>query len=385
MDEQSENVIETLQENYLEALNTGDTEKIKAAESALDGALKGNKPPDPEPEPVAEDTSPESSQEQSDEGSQGSDAQQATQEGEDNKDVAPSAEKETKSDTQNWLDSLDEGVRSEVEKLLKHTQQLEQRIRSDDGRVAAFQRRYEEVRKKAVQQEEQLKKLQSTAQPHGNKPGAAPKNPTLSLEDDPDLKEIAESDEQLARLIRKRDQSHLDTISELRKEIDGLKHQFDPFRERYENDHLASEETRLLQMIPNAREIFSFEDNGVNMWKEWMEHQPPVIRAAAESDNAEEVAWALSKHITDMRRYYGFDQEQPTQEEQKPSVDPSKARSVQQERERKLQAQPVGSASAPPPQKTKPTMQEIVSNPKLLEQEQLRIFNETMKSLGQTA
>lgn len=356
--------IEQLQTEYLEALNSGNADRKRELEGKIDAFLSQGEqpqapPPAPEvaPEPIVAEA--QGIQEQG----------EAQAEPAPNTDVAPASGFDE--DTTKWLDSLDKSIRPHIEaklnadkkELLIEWYKTQQQFQAVNGRVAAYQRRYEDIQKKAVQQEEMLKKLTSTtAQPQGNP--AATK--TVAIDEDPDLKAIAETDEQLARVIAKREQL-------LRAEIEGLKStmksELEPLRRSNEEQVIQSELNRLTQMVPNAIEIFNHP-----AWDNWLNFQPPGVRALATSSNADDVVHALRLYGDDIKRYSG--ESQPVQAEAKP--DP-KATQVAAERERKLQAQPVGSASVRPPQKTQPTFEEIAANPELLEKYQQQILQEELK------
>lgn len=369
MDEQNTVDIQVLQDRYLEATLSQNQEDIDKAKADIESVLSGGKPaPQPEPEPeTKEDTTLESLEIKDD---------SVAKEGEPSNEEEPSL-------SENWIDSLDPIVQKEVKKILEEKQQLSHRMKSDDGRVAAYQRRYDELQRKAVQQEEMLKSLQAkTAQPQGN-PAASKQ---ASINDDPDLKAIAETDEQLAAVMWKREQA-------LRKEIEESQNRFSELENRvtgivkFQEDVKTQQELdRLNSIVPGATDIFTWvdPDTGRTPWLDWVQSAPPALKALADSSNADDVAYALQFHIADMRRHYGIDKEQDggsAQETVETPVDKSKIDAVQAERARKLQAQPVGAASRPP-QKTKPTPAEILANPELLAAEQERIYQEELKKMG---
>lgn len=373
-----DNNIESLQQKYYEALESKDSEKIEAATNAIEAALSGQGVPQ---EQVTAQIDPEPAPDNSTE-----EIQQVAQGSETN--VEPTAKdgEPAPSQTDDWLGSLDPKIRSNVEQLLQQNQQLIHQRKSDAGRVAAFQSRYEELRKKAVQQEELLKRLQSssTAQPQGQRT-AAPVTKPISIEDDPDLKAIAETDEQLARAMLKREALLRSELEEMRSTLNQFQSEFVPLKQTQEDLHTQRELQRLEQMVPNAVEIFRYKDpeTGVNYWEDWVQRQPRAIREAAESLNADEVAPILRLHIMEMQQYFGFNN-QPVAQPQQPTqqVDQSKVQAVQQERERKLQAQPVGSASIKPPQNAQPSFEQIMSSPELLEKYQRKIYEEELKKKG---
>ena len=366
MDEQQVDIT-ALQDEYFEAEVSKDQDRIAKAKEAIENVLSG-KSPDLEVKEasgsVEEVQSPIA------------------------KDGDPPVVEPVVENKGSWLDTLtDPAIKAEVEKLLKEKEkekeELHHAFQSVNGRVAAFQRRYEEEKKLRLSQEERLRSSSPTAQPQHS--SAAPKKP-LSINDDPDLKAIAETDEQLAKVIYSREQAMREEMEELRKELHGVKDAFAPVRQYQEQQHQNHELSRLTQIIPNAIDIFTYIDpeTKVNPWDDWVKRQPRAIREAALSDDAEEVAGALKLHIYEMREMLGFNRTEESADvttTHTQEVNP-KLEAVQRERERKLQATPVGSASVRPPQKTQPTMAEILANPDLLREFQDKIYKDEMKKKG---
>lgn len=376
MDEQK---LINLQDEYSTALSTGNNDRVRELEKQLDeyitqGTVTESAPPVEDDPKIEENTDPadepaKTQPEAADTTSpSGTESPEATTEGE------PAPKQET-TETEDWLASLDPKIRERVIQELEQKQKLEHRIKSDEGRIAAFQRRYEEQRKLAVQQEEFIKKLQSsTALPQGQSP-AAPKqqSPSLTIDDDPDLKQIAETDEQLARTMLRREQ-------QLRQELDQLRNMVDerlsPLQQRFEEVQTNAELDKLLQRVPNAIEVFNSRE-----WDEWVSLKSERVKALALSDKADDALEALRLYAADMQAWYGNPQQPAQQQQPAPQVDP-RAGKVQQERERKLQAQPVGSAAVRPPQKAEPTLEEIMADPELLAKEQEKLYKKELERMG---
>ena len=384
--------VESLQQNYLDARLSGDDEKIKAASDAIDAALSGNPPPEviPEPAPASDNTETVVTEAGSTAGEDTSAEQIQQQAGsqEDASNTTDGVPAPTNNVT-TWLESLDPEVRKNVEQLMNENQNLHHRIKSDDGRVAAFQRRYNDLQKLAVQQKEQLQRLQSnSSQSQPQVPAANLKPQASSIEDDPDLQQIAETDPVLAQTILKREQMIRSQIDQLNQRLEAQSQEIKPFKDQQHDMSVQSELGRLQQIIPESIDIFKGDPaTGVNYWEEWVANQPPGVQALANSYYAEEVAQALRLHIADMRHYFGFDQQQPQQAASNPAsqpkaVDQNRAQLVQQERERKLSAAPVGSTQVRPPQRTEPTYDELMNNPELLEKFQQAQYEKELKKLG---
>lgn len=350
--------IESLQQKYTEALLSGNAENEQKIREEIDQFLEKGEIPSTSPEdspPVVEEET-----EQTPTSSEPS-AEVAV------KDDTSTQAEPNKTETQNWLDSLDPAIRGNIEQLIQQNQQLEHQYKSVNGRLAAYQRRYEDAQKEAVKYKQQL-----TAPPQGQSAAASKNSPSLNkIEEDPDLKLLADTDEHLARVILKREEA-------LRQEIESMKNvlneNLSPLRQQFQYQQQQSELQKLKQIVPNVEEIFRH-----SAWQEWVDAQSPAVRALAESDYAEEAARAIELYGMDMRRIYG----EPTRQQPVRNNPDPRVEDVRKERERKLQAQPVGSpASVRPPQRSEPTLEEIMANPDLLEKFQAKIMQDELKKMG---
>jgi len=356
--------IESLQAKYTEALLSGNSENEQKIREEIDQFLEKGEIPNTS----REDSPP----------AVGEETEQTLTSSEPSAEVAVKDDASTQADpnttpTQNWLDSLSPEVKGNIEKLLQQNQQLEHQYKSVNGRLAAYQRRYEDAQKEAVKYKQQL-----TAPPQGQTAAASKNPPNLSkIEDDPDLKQLAETDEQLARVILKQRQETALREDELRKKIESLESKFNPMEKQFTRQAQYSELEKLKSYVPNAEEIFRHP-----AWDEWRNAQPLGVQALADSDYADDVARAIELYGQDMRRLYGEPSVRQGTQHHSTSVDP-RAEEVRKERERKLQAQPVGSpASVRPPQRSEPTLEEIASNPELLEKFQAKIMQDELKKMG---
>jgi phage terminase small subunit len=367
--------VEQLQQNYLDAINQGNDEKVSKAREEIESFLSAN------------ESSPSGTQQQTVEQvpavaveiSAEAPPTEVTQEGNGGQPGEAQAEpakttegapSPTQTNTE-WLESLAPEVRKQVESLLEDNKKLHHRIKADDGRVAAYQGRYHELQKKAVQLEERLK---ATAQPQGNPAANAKKAPAASLEDDPELKQIAETDEQLAKVLWNREQLLNEKIAKLE---NFLAETVSPIKAGYEQQQVHTELNRLTSIVPNAIEIFNYRSpEGVNVWEDWVNRQPRGVQTLALSDNADDVARAMELYGRDIERLYYTSEQPAAATTTKQPVDTARVQGVQAERERKLQAQPVGSASVRPPQNVEPTMEEIWRNPELRLKAQEKILED---------
>jgi len=102
-------------------------------------------------------------------------------------------------------------------------------------------------------------------------------------------------------------------------------------RDQQLNEYRDAEVERLLDMYPNAPEVFASPS-----WKEWKKDQSHSVRTLAESDSADDVAFVFEKYAEDMRRSYPeyFKQEEKPAVEAAPAVN-EKAKQIEEERNRK--------------------------------------------------
>jgi hypothetical protein len=354
--------VEKLQQQYLDAINSGNQEDKERIEKEIDSRLAGSEPTE------TVDTPPETPEGEQEEGvAAEASAEQEVPEGQ-AKD-GPVYDDET----QSWLNSLDASVRKHVEgKLQADKKQLalelykrEQAEKSNNGRVAAYQSRYQELQNKTVQLEEMLQKHRKPQEP------AAPQKKTKTIEEDPDLKQIAETDPELARVFLAREQEMERRLAEM---DERFRNELEPLRRSSEDQVVNNELAKLEAIVPNYREIFNYRTpEGLNVWEAWVSEQSQGVQQLALSDHANDVVRALELYGADIQRMYP---------EETPKEPNAKAQSISQERERKLSAVPVGSNAVRPPQKTKPTDEEIAANPALLEKEHERLLNEYRKQMG---
>lgn len=146
------------------------------------------------------------------------------------------------------------------------------------------------------------------------------------------LKGVESADPELARAIADAIAAATNGVAEesLTKERDNI--QF--LRDQEANTYQAIEADRLLEMYPNAPEVFASKT-----WTDWKSEQPAGIRRLAEADNAEEVAYAFDKYAKDMVAKYPELSKvvDGTKSETPPVTDDAaeRARQVEAERQRK--------------------------------------------------
>lgn len=256
---------------------------------------------------------------------------------EDEEEISPQEEEDPadKSD-EDEDDDKPEGEVDELKALKEKLAKLEKdnhSLRSAAGRVPHVQRRMRELDKKL----EELERKQAS-------PSSQLSEAVQSKIKDA-LKDIRGTDAELADAVAAAIASATEVVE--RESITREKDNLTLLRNQDAYDHREYEAERLLDMYPNAPEVFQSEH-----WKLWKEEQSAGIRGLASSDSADEVALALEKYAKDMMARYP---ELTKGGEEKPASsvgtpDPAaaeKARQIEAERQRKKStAANVGSPSA---------------------------------------
>lgn len=379
--------VESLQDKIYSAMTSGDAASLEKANKDVEDYFESvNKQSDTTPpaQPIASQTTEQPAKDGTQNLPESGSPQQEVETNQNND--TPTLDEESKK----FLDTLHPSIRVHVEKNLSldrnklalELYNMQHQSRADNGRVAALNRRYQELLRRSVQLEEKL------AQPQAPKPqeAAPPKTNQKSITDDPDFKLIEENDPQLAKVIREREEAVWSKFNEWE---DRLKRELEPLRRSSETQTMNVELQKLAHMVPNYQEILSYTDEyGVNTWQEWISRQTPNVQNLALSDHADDLVRAMVLYGQDMTQEYGgYHQYQPPAEnqQQQPTNQAAasnlsdQARSAAQERERKLSSSPVGPSNVRPPQKTEPTMEEILADPVLLEKFQADYLEKLMK------
>lgn len=287
-----------------------------------------------------------------------------------------------------WLEALDPSVKTEVEKLIAEKAKLEHRVKSDEGRVAQYQRHYETQKR---ENQELLKRIQPQ-QNTGTNPTVAAKTATPSntsntatKEIPANIKAVLDADPEIGKIMLEQHEASERTRQELEARLNALQNEvIAPLHERYEDlrlhqelDLLEHEVQQATQGAVSAKEILKHP-----IWDDFKSVAPPAIKALANSANRFEVQTAISEYlnwITDPRveewanKKYGAPDTGATNTtatttNTATATDPAKAaqaQRVKQEAERKSASNPVGSNNVARPTNRKPTEDEILSNPEL--------------------
>lgn len=172
-------------------------------------------------------------------------------------------------------------LKEQIEKLNKDNHNL----RSQAGRIPSVQKRIRELDKKL----EELASKQTS-------PSSQPSD-KLKPEIDELLKGVKETDPELAEAIAKAIAKATEGVAqEIRtKERETIS----LLREQESIAYQEMEANRLLEMYPNAAEVFRSEH-----FIKWKANQPDGVRALAESSSADEVSVAFEKYAKDMVTQY---------------------------------------------------------------------------------
>lgn len=289
------------------AIRNNDVEKLSAI---MDKEVSEEETPsEPTPAEVVEETKPELEE-----------AKEET--------PAPLEEAETVEPKEEAPSELDK-LRDQLEKVSKENHSL----RSQAGRVPHVQRKLQELDKKLEEIEKQ--RTSPLSQPSSK---TQPKVVEL-------LKGIKETDPDLADAIAAAIAEATNGVAE---EIHAAKRDnIQLIRQNEVASYQEAEASRLLQMYPNAPEVFTSPS-----WTEWKKEQSSGIVNLATSDNADEVAYAFKKYAEDMViRYPELAKSEDKKAEPTAVVkdEPSeKAQQVEAERQRKKATSvTIGSANAP--------------------------------------
>jgi hypothetical protein len=195
---------------------------------------------------------------------------EGTENPEENKETPPASPEETPEDR--------------VKRLEQERAQLEHRLRSDAGRVAALQRKVDD-----------LLRAQAAPAKEPSKPAQEPS--VAKTKFDEKLAKARELDPDLADLMEALREDAIEKANSL--VTNKVSQTEEILRQREEQEVFAREKARLLEMVPQADEVFRNP-----AWRQWKESQPPKILALASSMDADEMYLAMQKFAADMQRDY---------------------------------------------------------------------------------
>ena len=177
-------------------------------------------------------------------------------------------------------------VQDRINKLEQEKAQFEHRFKSDLGRVAALQRKVDEL----------SRALAAPQKAHEAAPAATSPNVAKSKFDEK-IARVKELDPELADVLLALKEEALESS---RKELtDKVSQTEQLFRQKEEQEMWHREKARLLELVPQADQVFSNP-----LWREWKESQSPGVFALASSMNADEMYLAMQKFAADTARMY---------------------------------------------------------------------------------
>ena len=233
-------------------------------------------------------------------------------------------------------EKTDQEKLAEALALLDKARQENHNLRSQAGRVPHLQRQVQQIDKK-------LDELREAASPSSR--------PSTKLTEriTPKLAKIKEADPELADVLAELLADATDGVAtDLRDaETQSLQNQ----RKAVEQEIREAEVSRLLEMYPNAEQVFKSPS-----WKTWEAEQSSQIRALANSDNANDVAFAFERYAEDMIKLHPelskkVEQEQPNNDD---------AARIEAERLRKKQTTVVVGSPTPAGRQQKPENDEAL-------------------------
>ena len=173
---------------------------------------------------------------------------------------------------EDWLSQIPETVRDKVQAEIEKRAALEHRVASDSGRVAAFQRKYEDLKRQMAQPQRPVKVPETPATPE-------------------EWQQVLDHDPVLAKAIEARVRSEAE---QLRKEFEQ---QVLPLNAREEQRYIEQELQLLDQAVPDWRDIRNSE-----MFIGWLENEcPPFMKEAAQSSkDHREVLAVLNQFAVEM-------------------------------------------------------------------------------------
>lgn len=268
---------------------------------------------------------PDQSDEKSDDEEDNKDDQGVdTSDKKEEEDKDPPDNKEPEDGSGNDEDDELAALRAQVEALKKDKEKADKEIhhfRSQAGRMKAMSRNMKKY-------DERLDELQRQISSPSNRPSAAilgkVKQNFKAIEDiDPELASLLEN-----TLSEALDGAAVDTLTRERDTISLM-------REREVAEYEAQEAERLLEMYPNAGEVFVSPT-----WKAWKTEQSPGVVALAESSNADEVAMAFRLYAEAMVNKHPElrPATPPAPVVQEPNAAVLKAKEIEEERRRKKES-----------------------------------------------
>lgn len=246
-------------------------------------------------------------------------------------DTQPEPDKEKKKE-EAPVEKTDAEKLAEALALIQTVKQENHNLRSQAGRVPHLQRQVQQIDKKL----EELNK-------HATSPSSRPST-KLTEKISPKLAKLREADPELADILAAVLADATDGVATdlWDAEAQSLQNQ----RQEVAKEIKEAEVSRLLEMYPNAPEVFASPT-----WKTWEASQSRHMQMMANSDTAEDVAWAFQKYAEDMVKLHP----ELAQKQVATTATNDEAARIEAERERKKQTTVVVGSPTPPGRQTQPT------------------------------
>lgn len=198
---------------------------------------------------------------------------------------APEQPEQAASDTA-WLDSLPDEAKKQFQQLMEERARIENNYRALHNRLAPTQRQLAEAQRRLNELTPQ------TRQPaHGD--ASKEEAPKQQGQEQDDLwSRIKDTDPVLAEAIEKQMERERQTV------LQEVEARLRPVHERTREDNLRQETQALIEMVPNAVEVFSSP-----MFGDWLKYQPASMQAMFESPNHQDALALLRLYDSDMARW----------------------------------------------------------------------------------
>lgn len=357
IDENTQETLDSAQESYYNALQSGDQLEIEKSKATLDKFFSA-------PEASVEPSPQQEVQEQPVE-----EEKPAT--------ATEGADEKSESD---WLQSLPENIRGNVEQLIAQNKYLDQYKRSNEGRVSGLQRKADEAERKL----REIEAMKAQAQPAPQQTSSVAENNAKINELTDQINQLKNSDPELAKVLGIMRDALLDEATRLRNEVPKVDlTEINTLRQRLQEQEefvrVERARSELDRLVPNATQIIDSPH-----WVEFTNTLSPSLRAAIQSSDDPmdyvNMMPLYAQWAETYNRAHGM--VQPANAVNPPAqVDPRVA-ATQANRTSNLQAGvPVQARTVTPPQ-PKPTEAEILRTPSLLMKRQEEIYQETLKKMG---
>lgn len=259
----------------------------------------------------------------------------------------PEDNKEPYAWVENLPEELKETVKGQLGLLSSTNARLEQYYRSNEGRTSALQRKINDLQR-------ELEARKTHTQTPSSPTGKASASSDLQLEDDETLAQLKEDDPALYRMLKQREEK---TLNEAKKLVEQAKAEFTstlekqvaPLHRSREDAYIAAEQAKVLAVVTNAAEVAASKE-----WKIFEDTAPPGVKALINSDHAEDAILAFQVYAGWLESTGAVPAPKPAETQQvvhqKQVTDTSAADKIEAERQRKLKAGAVNSASTSSPQ-----------------------------------